>query len=49
MNNCTSISTSNHVPTIQRGGVGWGILAWLIGVPLPIILLAYLLKGCFGG
>lgn len=30
----------------EQGGAGWGILAWLVGVPLPIILLFYLLKGC---
>jgi hypothetical protein len=28
------------------GKVKWGILAWLIGIPLPIILLVYLAKGC---
>lgn len=49
MNNPTSITRTQHVPVRQQGGAGWGILAWLIGVPLPIILLVYLLKGCFGG
>jgi hypothetical protein len=32
----------------QKGGAGWGILAWLVGVPLPFILAFYLLKSCTG-
>jgi len=25
----------------------WGyILAWLLGIPIPILLLVYLLRGC---
>jgi len=32
----------------QRGGVGWGVLAWIVGVPLPLILGFYLLKSCTG-
>jgi hypothetical protein len=28
------------------GKARYGILAWLIGVPLPLILLYYLFKGC---
>lgn len=33
---------------MRRGQEGkWGyILAWLIGVPIPILLLVYLLRGC---
>jgi hypothetical protein len=27
------------------GRIGW-ILLWLIGVPLPILLILYLLRGC---
>ncbi len=34
--------------TKQKGGAGWGILAWLVGVPIPLILGFYLLKGCVG-
>ena len=29
----------------QRGKIGY-VLLWLIGVPLPILLLVYLLRGC---
>jgi hypothetical protein len=33
---------------LRRGQEGkWGyILAWLIGVPIPILLLVYFLRGC---
>ena len=37
-----------------RGGPGrraqegkWGyILAWLVGIPIPVLLILYLLRGC---
>jgi hypothetical protein len=29
----------------QRGRVGW-ILLWLIGVPIPVLLILFLLRGC---
>ena len=29
----------------EQGKVGW-ILLWLIGVPLPILLILFLLRGC---
>jgi hypothetical protein len=29
----------------QRGTMGY-ILLWLLGVPLPVLLLIYLLRGC---
>jgi hypothetical protein len=29
-----------------KGGIGGDVLLWLIGVPLPIILLISLLRGC---
>lgn len=29
----------------QAGKVGW-ILLWLIGVPVPILLVLFLLRGC---
>jgi len=33
---------------IRRGQEGrWGyILAWLLGIPIPILILVYLLRGC---
>jgi len=29
----------------QNGKVGWALL-WLLGVPLPILLGVYFLRGC---
>ena len=29
----------------QDGKIGY-ILAWLLGVPIPILILVYLLRGC---
>jgi hypothetical protein len=32
---------------IDRQYGRWGyVLAWLIGIPIPILLLVYLLRGC---
>lgn len=34
-------------PTLQRAGkVKYGLVAWLIGLPLPIIILALFWGGC---
>ncbi|MGE5737551.1 MAG: hypothetical protein ACM34F_01565 [Betaproteobacteria bacterium] len=35
-------------PTLRHLQEGrWGyILAWLIGIPVPILILIYLLRGC---
>jgi len=29
----------------MSGKVGWALL-WILGVPLPVLLVVYLLKGC---
>jgi len=29
----------------QRGKVGWLVL-WLLGIPIPILILLFLLRGC---
>jgi hypothetical protein len=29
----------------QRGKVGW-ILLWALGVPIPVLLVLFLLRGC---
>jgi hypothetical protein len=29
----------------EKGKIGW-ILLWLLGVPIPILLLVYVLRGC---
>jgi hypothetical protein len=37
-----------RLPALPRSQEGrWGyILAWLIGVPVPILVVIYLLRGC---
>jgi len=36
-----------HTPTNPESGKArYGILMWLLGIPLPIILLIFLIKGC---
>jgi len=30
---------------IEEGRVGW-VLLWLIGVPIPVLLILFLLRGC---
>ena len=32
-------------PHQQQGRWGY-ILAWLIGIPVPVLMLVYLLRGC---
>jgi len=29
----------------QTGALGWGLL-WLIGVPVPILVVLFLVRGC---
>lgn len=38
----------DRMPSLRRQQEGrWGyILAWLVGVPIPILVLIYLLRGC---
>jgi len=40
--------TRRGMPTLRHLQEGrWGyILAWLLGVPIPILVLVYLLRGC---
>jgi hypothetical protein len=33
------------LPRDQQGRVGY-ILLWLLGVPIPVLFLIYLLRGC---
>lgn len=29
----------------QRGAAGW-VLLWLLGIPIPVLLVLFLLRGC---
>jgi hypothetical protein len=42
MKNFTDI---NRMPSMQQGRAGY-ILLWLLGVPIPLLFLIYLLRGC---
>jgi hypothetical protein len=39
------LKTEIAPPGRQEGAIGY-ILAWLIGIPIPILLLIFLLRGC---
>lgn len=32
-------------PSGQAGKVGW-ILLWLLGVPIPVLIVLFLVRGC---
>jgi hypothetical protein len=36
-----SLVTNAH----RTAAVGWGLL-WLLGVPIPVLLVLFLLRGC---
>jgi len=29
----------------EKGKIGW-IILWLLGIPIPVLLVLYLLRGC---
>jgi hypothetical protein len=31
--------------TNQRGAIGW-VLLWALGIPIPILLLLFMVRGC---
>lgn len=35
-------------PSREAGKIGWALL-WLLGIPLPVLIVLYFLKGCSGG
>jgi hypothetical protein len=38
-------SLMRRAPGRQKGAMGY-VLAWLLGVPIPILILVALLRGC---
>lgn len=40
-----SLPKFRSLPSDQEGRVGY-ILLWLLGVPIPVLFLIYLLRGC---
>jgi hypothetical protein len=37
---------NTHDNNDRKGDLRWGAAAWLIGLPLPIVILALLFGGC---
>lgn len=35
----------NRLLKRQEGKIGWALL-WLIGVPIPVLIVLFLLRGC---
>jgi hypothetical protein len=40
-----SVMKSFNHRKYERGKVGWALL-WLIGVPIPVLLIFFLMRGC---
>jgi hypothetical protein len=38
-------SVVNAGPERQKGALGY-VLAWLLGIPIPILIIVALLRGC---
>jgi hypothetical protein len=36
---------SNDAPERRSGKLGW-LLLWLLGVPIPVLLILFVLRGC---
>lgn len=41
----TRLPTDTAGPGKQKGAMGY-VLAWLLGVPIPILIIVALLRGC---
>lgn len=41
----TSKNDQIHEQQRQRGGIGY-VLLWLLGVPIPVLILISLVRGC---
>ncbi|MGZ3768046.1 MAG: hypothetical protein ACXVCP_05380 [Bdellovibrio sp.] len=44
-NTKTDDTETNNIITNENGRIGW-ILLWLIGIPIPILLVLYFIRGC---
>jgi hypothetical protein len=43
--NTTQKPTDSIGPSKSKGGIGY-VLLWMLGVPLPVLILIGLLRGC---
>lgn len=39
------LKTTLHSRDSRNGKAGW-ILLWLLGVPIPVLLILFMLRGC---
>jgi len=39
------MKTLSKIIENEKGALGWGIL-WLIGVPVPVLLVLFMVRGC---
>jgi len=41
------MNSNGHIPRLhkQGGKIGWALL-WLLGIPVPVLVLLFLLRGC---
>jgi hypothetical protein len=39
------VKLNDNKPSYEEGKLGW-IFLWLIGVPVPILLILFLMRGC---
>lgn len=39
------MNSENQNAFRQRGKIGW-ILLWLIGIPIPVLIFLYFIRGC---
>jgi hypothetical protein len=42
---CLARSPMDRNRRLESGRAGW-ILLWLLGVPIPVLLVLYVLRGC---
>ena len=39
------IKLYRRIEKFEEGRVGW-VLLWLLGIPIPVLLILFLLRGC---
>jgi hypothetical protein len=39
------MKTNTPVPEKQKGAIGY-ILMWILGIPIPVLILIFLVRGC---
>ena len=42
----TPLAPTSHRPGSRLGQVNWTILLWSLGVPVPLVLIIGLMRGC---